>query len=215
MRLLPIAAPVAASLALMATTVFAEAPGPAVPSGNAVTSLTGTFVDATGNRVGNVQVHQGADGTVKVIADATLIPKGAHAISVNAAGVCTPANKFAAAGATTASLPGIGTATVEQGYYLATTTGIKLSGAGSIADGDGASIVIYASDSAGSDRIACAVIAAPDPSLATPSPKPPTAGTGVDAGPLGGESRTVAIAAAFALAAGAFVAGMRKVAGSR
>ena len=210
MRLLPIAAPVAASLALVATSVLAEAPGPAVPSGNAVTSVTGTFMDAAGNRVGNVQLHQATDGTVKIIADATLIPKGAHAISLNAAGVCTPGGKFAAAGASTASLPAIGTATVEQGYYLATTTAFKLSGAGSIVDADGASLVIYATDAAGSDRIACAVLAEPDKSLATPSasPKPPTAGTGSST-PLGGNG-TVAIAGVFALAAGAFVAGMRR-----
>jgi len=240
MRLLPIAAPVAASLALVATSVMAEAPGPAVPSGNAVTSVTGTFIDAAGNRVGNVQLHQATDGTVKIIADATLIPSGAHGIHVHGVGVCEPAGKFASAGghfnpggrqhglnnpagSHAGDLPQIDGKSVEQGYYTATTKAISLtSGPTSIFDADGTALVIHMSaddqvtDPTGNsgDRIACAVLAAPNPALATPTasatPRPPTAGIGTSE--ADGTSRTVAIAAAFAMAAGAFVAGVRRFA---
>ena len=237
MRLLPIAAPVAASLALVATSVLAEAPGPAVPSGNAVTSVTGTFIDAAGNRVGNVQLHQASDGTVKIIADATLIPSGAHGIHVHGVGVCEPAGKFTSAGghfnpggrqhglnnpagSHAGDLPQIDSKSVEQGYYTTTTKAISLtSGPASIFDADGTALVIHASaddqvtDLTGNsgDRIACAVIAAPNPALATPTPRPPTAGAGT-ATDANGTSRTVAIAALFALAAGATVAGLRRFA---
>lgn len=237
MRLLPFAAPVAAGLALVATIAFAEAPGPAVPSGNAVTSVTATFIDANGNRVGNVQLHQGADGTVKIIADSTLIPKGAHGIHIHAVGLCEPAGKFATAGGHfnpgnkqhglnnpagphAGDLSQIDTKTVEQGYYTTTTKAISLtSGPTSIFDADGTALVIHASaddqvtDPTGNsgDRIACAVIAAPNPALATPTPRPPTAGAGT-ATDADGTSRTVAIAALFALAAGATVAGLRRFA---
>lgn len=241
MRLLPIAAPLAATLALVATGVLAEAPGPAAPNGPAVVSVTGTFIDANGNRVGNVQLHQDATGTVKIIGDATLIPAGAHGIHVHSVGVCDPAGKFASAGghfnpgnkqhglnnpagAHAGDLVQIDSKSVEQGYYLTTTKSISLtSGPTSIFDADGTALVIHlnaddqVTDPTGNsgDRIACAVIAEPDKSLATAtaSPRPPTAGMGnAVGGDADGSSRTIAIAAAFAMVAGVFVAGMRRFA---
>ena len=167
----------------------------------------------------------------------TLIPKGAHGIHIHAVGVCEPAGKFATAGGHfnpgnkqhglnnpagphAGDLPQIDTKTVEQGYYTTTTKAVSLtSGPASIFDADGTALVIHASaddqvtDPTGNsgDRIACAVLAAPNPALATPTPRPPTAGAGT-ATDANGTSRTVAIAALFALAAGATVAGLRRFA---
>ena len=237
-RLFVIALAAFASLALGAVALADSPPGPAY-NGPAIKTITSALYDGTGKLLGNVQLNQDAGGVVQIIVDASALPAGPHGIHFHAAGICegpkftTASSHFnpgakkhglaSAEGPHAGDLPQVDSATVSQGYYTVTTDRISLTvGATSIFDADGTALVVHAvaddqvTDPTGNsgDRIACAVLAAPDASLATPTraPGPPATGNGTaggDADPFAPGLAGAALLAA--LASGTFVATRRIV----
>lgn len=176
-------------------------------SGTAVKSVTATLVDSTGAAIGTVQLHQDAAGAVLVRVDAAGLPAGPHGMHVHTTGKCegpaftsagghfNPAAKKhgldAADGPHAGDLVQISASFTGTGTVTATTDRISLTGgATNIFDADGAALVIHASaddqvtDATGNSgaRIACAVVAAPQPAApatTTAAPAPPATGTGL------------------------------------
>jgi Cu-Zn family superoxide dismutase len=184
-----------------------------------VKTITASLVGPDGASLGNVQLSQDANGVVQVIVDTSQLPAGPHGIHVHTTGACqgpaftsagghfNPAARVHgldnAAGPHAGDLPEIDADSVGQLEYTATTDRISLTGgAKNIFDVDGAALIIHASaddqvtDPTGNSgtRIACAVLAAPNPALATP--KPPATGSGTM---TGDSSPTLLIAGAAAL----------------
>ncbi len=217
-RLYRILTPVAASVAALLGVVAAAADGPSVAT------VTATLVDGTGAAIGNVQLNQDASGAVTIVLDASKLPAGPHGIHFHAAGKCegpaftTASSHFNPAAKThgldsptgphAGDLPQVDGATVSQGYYTSTTNRISLTGgATSIYDADGTALVIHAAaddqvtDPTGNSgaRVACAVLAAPNPALAVPpvAPGPPNTGTGLE----GESGSSTALVASIVLAA--------------
>ena len=170
-------------------------------SGTAVTSLTATLLGTAGTPIGTVQLHQDAAGVVLVRIDAAGIPAGAHGVHIHQTGKCegpafttagghfNPGNKkhglSSAEGPHAGDLAQIPAAFDGSGTHQATTDRISLtSGPTSIQDADGSALIVHAAaddqatDPTGNSggRIACAVLAAPQPSPS--APLPPNTGTG-------------------------------------
>jgi len=202
----------------IATSAAAEDPG---YTGPAVKTITSTLVGTDGASLGNVQLSQGANGVVQIIVDTSRLPAGSHGIHIHSVGACEgPAFTSAGghfnpsarshglenpAGPHAGDLPEIDANSVSQLEYTATTDRLSLTaGTTNIFDIDGTALIIHASaddqvtDPTGNSgaRIACAVLAAPNPALATP--KPPATGSGTM---RGASSPTLLIAGAVALLA--------------
>lgn len=180
------------------------ATAPPGTGGAGVVTITGTLIDGTGKSLGPVQLTQTANGTVNILVQASGLPAGTHGIHIHSVGKCegpsftsagahfNPAAKQHGlenpAGHHSGDLPNLVVAANGTAIYTASTKDITLQGTGgsSIFDGDGASLVIHANpddlktDPTGNsgDRIACAIIAAPNPALATAAPFPPNTGSG-------------------------------------
>lgn len=202
------------SLAALASVLLATPALAADPpyNGTAVASLTATLVDTSGVAIGTVQLHQDATGVVLVRVDAAGLPAGAHGIHVHATGSCVgpafasagghfnPTNKKhgldSPEGAHGGDLTQIGTTFSGTGTHTVTTNRLSLTaGPLSIADADGAALVIHAAaddqltDPTGNTgaRIACAVLVAAGPApAATTAPAPPATGMGEASDSSGG-----------------------------
>ena len=189
---------------------MAADPLPAQPTygGTAVTTITGSLVDPGGKEIGAVQLSQDAKGVVQVRVNATGLTAGEHGIHIHATGSCqgpafasanahfNPSGKkhglLSPDGHHNGDLPNITVAANGTVAWVANTSAVSLTtGASNIFDVDGASLVIHAAaddhvtDATGNSgaRVACAVIAAGNPALATPAasvaPRPPATGTGL------------------------------------
>jgi len=196
--------------------------------GTAVVSMTSTLVDTAGQSIGTVQLHQDANGVVRVRIDASGIPAGAHGVHIHATGKCegpgftsagghfNPTNKKHGLDSPDGSHGGDLTqipATFDgSGVHEVTTDRISLTtGPLAIGDSDGASLVVHAgpddqlTDPTGNSggRIACAVLAEPKPV----APLPPATGTGP--GDVSGASPFALAAGISAVAAALAMAGYR------
>ncbi len=208
-----LAAVVATSGIIVATTASAADPLPEQPKygGTAISTITGTLIDADGIQIGAVQLSQDDKGVVQVRVNASNLKTGEHGIHIHAIGKCEPA-AFTTAGGHfnpggkkhgllspdgphAGDMPGLTVAANGTTTYTANTSGISLTGgAKNIFDADGAALVIHAAaddqvtDATGNSgaRVACAVIAAANPALVTPTavpvapvaPRPPATGNG-------------------------------------
>lgn len=220
LRRLTLAAAAGAALALVALPAFAADP---TYSGTSVKSVTATLADTNGKPIGTVQLHQDANGVVLVRVDAAGLPAGAHGVHIHSVGVCegpgftTAGGHFNPAakkhgldspdGPHAGDLAQIPASFTGTGTYTATTDRISLTGGPtSIEDADGTALVIHAAaddqvtDPTGNSgaRIACAVLAAPQPATpaATRAPGPPATGSGLETNGAG--TRAVGAAAALA-----------------
>jgi superoxide dismutase, Cu-Zn family len=189
------------AVAFGASTVAAD--GPPVYSGTSVTTITANVVDGTGKLIGNVQASQDAQGVVQIRVNVAGLTPGDHGIHVHATGACDgPAFASAnahfnplgkqhglnnPAGHHAGDLPNLTVAANGTASFTATTADISLlGGANSIFDADGSALVIHASPDDGvtdpignsGARIACAVLAAPNPALAAATPVAPRTGSG-------------------------------------
>ena len=196
---------------ILGATASAEGNLPEQPkySGTAVTTITGSLIDADGIQIGAVQLSQDDKGVVQVRVNASNLKAGEHGIHIHATGKCeapgfttagghfNPAGKkhglLSPNGPHAGDLPGLTVAANGTTTYVANTKDVSLTtGASNIFDADGAALVIHAAaddqvtDPTGNSgaRIACAVIAAANPALVTPTaapvaPRPPATGSGL------------------------------------
>lgn len=177
--------------------------GPAY-TGPSVKTITATLRGADGADLGAVQLNQDASGAVQIRVNGVNMPAGAHGIHIHATGKCegpaftsagghfNPGNKQHGlnnpAGAHAGDLPGLTAAANGTASYTATTKAVTLlTGATSLFDADGTALVVHAAaddqatDPTGNSgaRIACAVLADPNPALAAaaaPAPAAPKTG---------------------------------------
>ncbi|MCC6382713.1 MAG: superoxide dismutase family protein [Dehalococcoidia bacterium] len=195
----------AAALSAVGVASAALADDPAAPAytGPAVETITSTLRGPDGAALGAVQLSQDAAGVVRVTVDVSQLPAGPHGIHLHSVGTCegpaftsagghvNPASKqhglLNPAGPHAGDLPGIDETTVDLLMYNGATSLVTLmSGPRSLFDVDGSALVVHMNaddqmtDPTGNSgaRIACAVLAAPNPALATATPKPPATGSG-------------------------------------
>lgn len=230
----------AAGLLAGAVSVMAEDThnGPAY-SGNSVKTLTATLTGADGAAIGAVQLSQNAAGVVQITVTGSGLEAGDHGLHIHATGKCEgPA--FTSAGGhfnPTAKKHGLDSAdgphagdmpmltVAANGTYSYVETSDRvsaLSGATSILDADGAALIIHAgvddhvTDPTGNSgaRVACALLAAANPALATPvattAPAPPRTGAGLDAAGSGNAFALVAGMAFLVIAGGASAVAIRR-----
>lgn len=224
---------VATFLAGGTSAVLAEEDLPPAPSysGTSVKTITATLRASSGSDAGAVQLSQDSTGVVQVMVSGSGLAPGVHGIHVHAAGLCegpaftTAAGHFNPAvkkhgllapdGHHNGDLRNLTVAANGTVTYLDTTNTISLTGgAMSIFDADGTALVVHAAaddylvDPTGNSgaRVACAVLAAPNAALASPTagtsptvtvPLPPRTGTGA-AGSGGFAWQWLAIPAAIA-----------------
>lgn len=181
--------------------------GPAY-TGPSVKTVTATLRGANGAEMGVVQLNQDASGVVQVRVDGMNLPAGAHGIHIHAVGKCEGAGAFASAGghfnpgnkqhglnnpagSHAGDLPQLTAAANGTVSYTSTTKSVTLlTGATSIFDADGTALVVHAAaddqvtDPTGNSggRIACAILAEADPSLAPAPGAPRTGNAAADSG---------------------------------
>ncbi len=204
----------AAFVAGSTSVVLADEDLPPAPtySGTSVKTITSTLRDSTGKDVGAVQLSQDSAGVVQVTVAGSGLTVGLHGIHVHAVGMCegpafttagghfNPSAKkhglLAPDGHHNGDLRNLEVAANGTMTYSDTTNSISLTtGATSIFDADGTALVVHAAaddhitDPTGNSgaRVACAVLAVANPSLASPTaaaspsvtvPLPPRTGTG-------------------------------------
>lgn len=199
-------------------------------TGPAVTTITADLFDGAGKQIGNVQASQDASGVVQLRVNATGLSAGDHGIHIHATGKCdgaafatanghfNPASKqhglLNPAGHHAGDLPSLTAAANGTAAFTTTTRDVSLlsGGSNSIFDADGSALVIHAAaddqltDPSGNSgaRIACAVLAAPNPALAAATPAAPATGSG--AGETESLPMGVALGGLLVLVAGGAVA---------
>lgn len=212
--------------------------GPAY-SGDAVKTLTANLSGADGATIGAVQLSQNAAGVVQLTVSGSGLTAGDHGIHIHATGKCEgPAFTSAGGhfnptarkhgfdsteGPHAGDLPNLTVAANGTYSYVETSDRVSaLAGATSLFDADGSALVVHAAvddhvtDPTGNSgaRVACAVLAAANPALATPvatvAPAPPNTGAGLSSDGSGRGFALAAGIALFVLAAGASAAGIRR-----
>ena len=208
-------------------------------TGDAVTTLTANLTAADGSIIGAVQLSQNAAGVVQLTISGSGLEAGDHGLHIHATGKCdgpaftTAGGHFnpaarkhgldSADGPHAGDMPNLTVAANGTYSYTETSNRVSaLAGPTSLLDADGSALVVHAAaddhvtDPTGNSgaRVACAVLAAANPALATPvatvAPAPPNTGAGLGSDSSGPGFALAAGVALFVVAAGASAVGIRR-----